>query len=634
MPNTLNITRRDFINGIALSLAAGTSLSPLEILAMQAKSGAYPPALTGMRGSHDGSFAVAHALALGGARFERPRQTTEPDYDMVVVGGGISGLSAAYFYRQRAGAGKRVLVLDNHDDFGGHARRNEFDVDGEKLIGYGGSQSIDTPSAWSKAALKLLKDLKIDTQRFYDYYDQDYYARRNLGPGIYFSADRYGRAATLPNALGDYRGDADLSNIDDLLARYPLSTESKLALKRLLVEPIDYLAGRSESDKTNVLLTTSYSDFLRKYAGMPDDVIGLLRDSIKSIWGVGWDALAAMEAHNYEQPGMRHLGIHRDTAWSAYDDEPYIFHFPDGNASIARALVRDLVPGCVEADSMEALVTAAVDYDALDDPAQSCRVRLNATAVDVRHSNDEKHVDVVYVRNNRPESVRARHVVLACYNAMIPHICSELPDEQAAAIGHAEKIPLVYLSIAVRNWKAWDALKMRSLYVPQSAYMHSFGLDFPVSMGDYQFTQDPSTPTVLHGTYVPTEPDVGLTDKQQSVAGRRRLLEMSFDDHEMAILGQLEGALAPGGFDVERDLAAITVNRWPHGYAYEYNHLFDPVDYSPANGPHIKGREQLGRISIANSDSSAYAYLNGAIDAADRAVDEQIAMADQVFAGF
>ena len=164
--------------------------------------------------------------------------------------------------------------------------------------------------------------------------------------------------------------------------------------------------------------------------------------------------------------------------------------------------------------------------------------------------------------------------------------------------------------------------------------MHSFGLDFPVSIGDYRFTTDPGTPTVLHGNYVPAKPDVGLSYKQQAIVGRRRLYEMSYDEHETLILAQLDGALTPGGFDAERDIAAITVNRWPHGYAYEYNSFYDPVDYSPAKGPHIAGRAQIGRISIANSDASAYAYLNGAIDAADRAVDEQIAMANEVFAGF
>jgi len=167
-------------------------------------------------------------------------------------------------------------------------------------------------------------------------------------------------------------------------------------------------------------------------------------------------------------------------------------------------------------------------------------------------------------------------------------------------------------------------LGYNSIYIPDSTLMHSFGLDFPVSVGDYAYTAGPDHPTVLHGTFCPTAPDKGLTQKQQNRFGQRSIMEMSFGEIETKILRQLEGSLAGGGFDAERDIAALTINRWPHGYAYEYNDLYDPPEYSPANGPHIRGRAQIGRISIANSDSSSYAYVDGAIDAAVRAVEEQI----------
>jgi spermidine dehydrogenase len=233
---------------------------------------------------------------------------------------------------------------------------------------------------------------------------------------------------------------------------------------------------------------------------------------------------------------------------------------------------------------------------------------------------------VTYVRNGKTERVRGKHAILACYNHIIPHICAEVPEAQRDAINYAEKTPLAYISIAIRNWRAFKNLGINSFYQPQSDLMHSVGLDFPVSMGDYQFTASPDRPTVLHGTFAPTAPDQGLTQKEQNVAGQRRLLGMSFDDFEKGIVSQLDGALGPGGFDSARDIFGITVNRWPHGYAYEYNDLFDPPDFSPLKGPHIAGRAQIGRISIANSDSSAYAYVNGAMDAAVRAVNEQLAM--------
>ena len=137
MSKKLNISRRDFVNGFALSLTAGTTLSPLEIFAMDKMAtshGIYPPMLTGMRGSHAGSFEIAHSVARGGASFKKPSTQIDDSYDLVVVGGGVSGLSAAYLYRQRFGREAKILILDNHDDFGGHAKRNEFTVNGKDLI--------------------------------------------------------------------------------------------------------------------------------------------------------------------------------------------------------------------------------------------------------------------------------------------------------------------------------------------------------------------------------------------------------------------------------------------------------------------------------------------------------------------
>jgi spermidine dehydrogenase len=271
---------------------------------------------------------------------------------------------------------------------------------------------------------------------------------------------------------------------------------------------------------------------------------------------------------------------------------------------------------------MEDLVLARVDYDRLDHESNNTRIRLNSTAVDVRHVDGDKAVDVSYVRAGNTCRVRGKHAVLACYHNIIPHICPELPGKQREAIGKVMKVPLVYISIAVRNWKAFENLGYQRFYIPQPSLMYSFIMDFPVSMGGYKFSQSSDQPTVIHGTYLPTVP--GLTEREQHVQGRRKLYEMTWDEFERDIIRQMNGALAGGGFDAEREIAGITVNRWPHGYAYEYNELYDPPDWNRYHGPHQLAATQIGRISIANSDASAYAYVNGAIDAADRAINEQI----------
>lgn len=630
MKKKLNINRRDFINGFALSLTAGTTLSPFELLAnenLALSSAYYPPAMTGMRGSHKGSYEIAHSLAWAGTKFDEPKHQTDTKYDLIVVGGGLSGLSAAYFYRQRYGKDAKILVIDNHDDFGGHAKRNEFIVDGEKLIGYGGSQSIDTPSSYSAPAKKLLKDIGVITERFYDYYDQDFFGARNLKRGLYFSNDLYGKDHVVENLL---RAHLDKNNNDliDILSKLPLANESKKALINLLKSKKNYLQDEPSLAKRIALMrATSYSDFLRKFVEVPEEVVLLYRDSHRGLWGVGWDALSTLEAYKANMPGTRYLDLEVKSAnpHNMYDrEEPYIFHFPDGNAGVARALVNKLIPGAMSADTMEAQVKAKVNYNALDLKSSKVRIRLNSSVVKVEHTSNQKSVNVVYINNGKSYRVVGRHVVMACYNNMLPHLCPELPIEQKEALNYATKIPLVYISIAVRNWRAFSNLGFHSITIPQPKLMHSFGLDFPVSMGDYNFPQNPNQPTILHGTYVPTDPDKGLSAKEQAINGRRQLYEISFAQFERDIIEQMQGSLKGGGFDAERDIAGITVNRWPHGYAWEYNDYSDPAEYNPYNGPHIKGRARIGRISIANSDASAYAYVDGAIDAADRAVNEQL----------
>lgn len=611
------------MNGFALSLAAGTALTPLELLARAGESGSpYPPALTGLRGSHAGSFEIAHALSWGNASWPRPDSLADGVYDLVVVGGGLSGLAAAFMYRQQVGRDARILILDNHDDFGGHAKRNEFNVDGRQLIGYGGSQSIDSPATFSQPASQMLKDAGVDTDPFYEYFDRSYFADRKLGRGIYFSREKYGVDSVHRDVL---RGSDD-PEVAKIVNDYPISAEARKSFLDLLTSDTDYFPGLSRAQQRAKLIGMSYTDFLRQHVGTHEEVVLLLRDVIKGYWGIGYDALSAMEGYRLGMPGARHLDLDVESSGPAGREEPYIFHFPDGNAGVARSIVRKLIPEAVPGSSMEDLVLARVDYSLLDAESNQTRIRLNSTAVNAQHVQGDRFVDVTYVRAGQPQRVRGKHVIMACYNNIVPHICPETPKNQVDAINKATKIPLVYISVAVRNWQAFENLGYQSFYIPQPKMMHSFGMDFPVSMGGYGYTQNSNEPTIVHGTYVPTAPDQGLTEREQHVQGRRDLYEMTFADLERDIVGAMSGALEGGGFDAERDIAALTVNRWPHGYAYEYNELFDPPEWSRDNGPHLQGAARIGRISIANSDAAAFAYVNGAFDAAHRAVNEQLGL--------
>ncbi len=622
-----SITRRDFLNGVAVNGAAlgvGTSLASLAAQAtnLPPASGYYPPSLTGLRGTHAGAFEVAHSVAWHGKQWPIPSQQTEDTYDLVVVGGGISGLTAAMLFQQKAGPNCRILILDNHDDFGGHAKRNEFTVGDQTLIGYGGSQSLEGPSSYSAVSRQVLKDLGIEPKKFYDYYDQQFNQRWQLKRGLYFSREHYGVDRLTVNPFSWYEQHID--SLADTLRQFPIAEAAQTALLQLMegdspLTPSDW----SQQQRIDTLRKTSFHDFLTQYAQLPREAIDVFRDNMKGIWGVGWESLSTLEAIRLGMPGAERLGVTAEEL-DLHDEEPYIFHFPDGNAGVARALVRYLIPRAVPGNTMEDLVTSRVDYSQLDSDVTRVRLRLNSTAVQVQHSADEKTVDITYVRDQQSYRVRGRHVVMACYNNLIPFICPEVPEAQRQALDYAEKVPLVYANVAVTNWRAFAKSGFSGFHTPKSDMFHTIEMDFPVSMGGYQFSPNPDAPTILHASMIPAFPYQGLSSREQHKLGRHRLYQMAFEEFEDDLFKQLDGALGSWGLDVERDITAITVNRWPHGYAYEYNELFDEPNFGPDQGPHIAGRARLGRISIANSDASAYAYVNGAMDAAARAVEEQL----------
>ena len=259
-------------------------------------------------------------------------------------------------------------------------------------------------------------------------------------------------------------------------------------------------------------------------------------------------------------------------------EEPYIFHFPDGNASVARLLVRALIPRAMPGHTMEDVVTARADYTALDAKNNPVRIRLNSTAVSVRHRGDPKtarDVEIVYVYNGKSYRVRGAGCVLACYNCMVPYLCPEMPQRQKDALAYAVKEPLVYTNVQLRNWKAFQALGTHTIYLPGS-YWSMMSLDFPVSIGAYKFPKSPEDPCVVHIQRTPCSP--GLSNKDQYRAGRWELYTTKFETYEAHVRDLFGRVLGKAGFDADRDIQAITVNRWPHGYAYEYNSLFEPLD--------------------------------------------------------
>jgi spermidine dehydrogenase len=610
------ITRRDFLNGTALAIASG--LTPAAQLA--ADPVRYPPALTGLRGQHAGSFETAHAFARDGRRFGVDDARAEASYDLVVVGGGISGLAAAYFYRRAVGENARILILDNCDDFGGHAKRNEFSPDFRSkprfLIGYGGSQSIQSPKAlWSDTAKGLLRDLGVDVARFNTAFDRDFYGSLGLGRGLFFDRETFGRDALLPGDVLRSREKIERPELERFVAAMPIADASKAQLLALYDAKRDPLAGKSAAEKRNILKATSYRDYLIKICGCSAEVANCFQGRPLGFFGLGADAVAAADLREFGYPGFAGLGL--KTAEADELREPYIYHFPDGNASLARLMVRSLIPGIATGTTMDDIVLAGFDYDRLDRDDNKVRIRLDSTVIDVRQ--DGEQVSVGYVRGGSPHRVTAKHAVLACFHMMIPYLMPELPEAQRTALAQNIKTPLVYTNVVVRDWQPWVKLKLSQIAAPTS-FFTDIALDFPVDLGGYRHPRDPSEPMVLHLEYVPGAPNSGLDARAQFRAGRQTLLTMTFADFEARIRDQLDRMLGPGGFVSERDIAAITVNRWAHGYGYVANSLFDPDDYEERVLE--VARRTAGRVAIANSDAGGDAYAHLAIDQAGRAVRE------------
>ena len=641
------ITRRDFLNGVALTVG-GSALPGWTSLAFALASGDdapekapgyYPPALTGLRGSYEGSYAEAHALRDGRFWPTAPEAVdTGEEYDLVVVGGGISGLSAAHFFRQRAGGAARVLVLDNHDDFGGHAKRNEFHEAGRTLIGYGGTFSIDSPAPYSAVARGLIKDLGIDVGRWERVVDTRLYASMGLRRGVFFDKETFGadRLLPMPGRGGDDEGADSSSSAPGPWARFmaeaPMSEKVRHDLRRLHQERKDHMPGLSSAEKKARLARISYARFLTEVAGADPGVVPFFQARPHSLYGVGIDAVPAQDAWGLGFPGFQGMGLEPGAGRGMNLDsirheeaESYFFHFPDGNASVARLLVRGLVPGAVPGRNADDLVTARVDYARLDEADAPVRVRLNSTVVRVRHRGDAASapdVEVTYARGGKLRTVRGKKCILACWHTVVPYICPELPEAQRKALAYGVKVPIVYTNVLIANWTSFRKLGVNQVYAP-GGYHSGVNLDLPVSIGDYHCSRSPEEPILLHLMRTPCKP--GLPARDQHRAGRMELQATPFATFEREIRDQLGRILGPGGFDPARDIHGITVNRWAHGYAYQYNSLFDPFWLDGGETPCVAGRKPFGRIAIANADSGAYAYTDGAIDQAHRAVGEVLA---------
>ena len=636
---TRRIKRRDFLNGAAIGtgglLLAGCNRDPVTDEPMSVEtprpfsppgtSDYYPPTLTGMRGSHEGSYEVAHELAWRGNKPERYEALNE-HYDLIVVGAGMSGLAAARYYQQKMGDDARILILDNHDDFGGHAKRNEFHQDGRMMLSLGGAQNIEALSHYSDAARGLMEDIGIDDD-FIDFMDrqtpEDLFLAGKLQAdnGIAMpGAD--GHVTVGGNWLAAMFGGKDY---EKSVRALPLPEGEQDKLINFFAGHQDCLDDLSLSEKWEYINTTSYNRYLVDKVGLDESTLPIMNAILIHLNGVsGWN-LTVLEGLTLGGTGIKSMGwVGKATAMLAEVTLSKLLSvdmFPDGNASVARLLVQKLIPAVApDMQGREDVVITRFNYGALDRETNTTRLRLNSTAVGVR--NNDNQVEVDYVQQGKAQRVTADHCVLACYNALIPHLCPEMPDTQKEGLSYGVKTPFVYANVQLENGRAYSKLDATLFQCPYDPFQWVSAAP-TVAVGGYEPPRGPDDPMVVFMMHSPmTGPEQSASCRDQLRRARHQIYSTAYADYEQQIRQQLQSILGKHGFNHETDIRAITVNRIPHGYAYVYLGLYDPK-WEEGQAPHEIGRAQFGRISIANTDSEATPLMNLAFDAAWRAVEEQ-----------
>ena len=352
------------------------------------------------------------------------------------------------------------------------------------------------------------------------------YGGLGLRPSVFFDRETFGADRLLPmpgyERYGE-AGEAPEAPSDawtSFLAARRCPSPAKRDLRRLYTEPADYLPGLTSDQKKSRLARMSYADFLTGPAGAHRDVLPFFQTRPHTLYGVGIDAVPAQDAWGLglpgfdgHEPGRRSRSGH-ELRRHPPRGEPYFFHFPDGNATLARLMVRALIPRAIPGRNADDVVTARADYARLDEAASPARLRLNSTVVRVAH------------RGSRPmrrrwtsptrggagsRSVRGARVVLACWNTVIPYLCPDLPADQKDALAYAVKVPIVYTNVLLRNWTSFARLGTNQVYAPGS-YHTSLNLDLPVSVGEYTSPRGPDEPIVVHMVRTPCSPGLPARD--------------------------------------------------------------------------------------------------------------------------
>lgn len=608
------ITRRDFVNGVLMSTGAFASAASASAAASPAAAESHD-VFTGYGGVGDYALAngntwpvvqAAHRLrdgrydaaALAGAK-------AAGDFDLVVVGGGIAGLSAAHYYLKAVGGGRRLLLLENHAMLGGEARQNEFRVDGERLLGPQGSNDFAVPAPGSGSlADAFFEEFRLPREYQWQRWDP------KLRP-LRFARDNYSNMDGFQERqvdIGYFFGEQGWRrNIwANGLTEAPFSERARRDLLRWRADH----APISEAE-SRYLDTLTYQHYLEKVCGYDPAVTRMFEPIIGLLSGVSSDAACAR------------LGRQLVDAPEA----PMAVSFPGGNSPFPRALLRALLPESLPGEDFDSLMYGRVNFQALDAERQPVRIRLNAMVLRVEHANAAsggESLAVTYERGGTLFRARARAVVMASGGWVNKHVLADMPPDLRAAYEQFSHAPALIVNVALRQWRFLYDMGVTACrwFDEHDGIGYCCNIRQSMITPEHTPTLHPDRPAVL--SFYMGLPVPGLPAASQGPASRAQLLATPYADFELRIRRQMMRLFAAHGFRPGRDIAAIVLNRWGHarlieppGFHYGVNGKASPLE---------RVREGYGRVAIGHSELNGDQHYTSALEYGKRAGEKAAAM--------
>jgi spermidine dehydrogenase len=612
------IDRRDLLNSTLL--AAGAALlrpiPPFELMSEDDWTG-----YSGI-GDYASSNGNTHAVMTAGHQIRdhafhssaQQMTDTAETFDCAVIGGGISGLSAALFFARSTGSKKTCLVLDNHPVFGGEAKRNEFNIDGQRLIAHQGSAACFPPLAGSFLA-EFYDSLNIDWHKF------KYQEWSGTQPALKIETAPYptgGRTAGF--FFGQKFGHPEGLWLTDPwgkeLAGAPISDQAKRELLSMRVADRKPFAAHRFQPKVHGDQASRHLDSITLEAHLMEEY-GLTPETVRTFLspisgggsGLGPDALSA-----YCEYAADVL-----LPWK-YEEGAQMF--PGGNAGVARHILKQVIPTAISgANDMPSVCRGTVRFANLDRPSQNTRLRLGATVVAIKHTAEPQKsssVEIVYTKDGKFYKCHAKSVICAGGSWTAKHILLDLPEAHRNAYAQFHRAPCLMANIAVRNWRF-----LYKLGLTECQWFEGIGnyltMRKVADFGTGPATINPDTPAVINLKILFSTP--GLPLQEQVVRGRGELFSTPFRVYEQRIREQFSTLFARSGFNAKRDIAGIILNRWGHAYLSPQPGFFFGSAAQPAPGEFLR-TSPYGRIAFANSDLAGIMDHRMSIQEARRAVEQ------------